>query len=388
MNHDFNKFTNNHLYDLIKDDQLFLFKSKTTSASYIFTCEGQFITSFTSIHYVNTSARDYLDKLSPCQWDELIITQSFEGPSVTLFYYNKWYICTFDSLCANSYYGDNRQTIYEYCQDVELVKNIENLDKKYCYHFILLHHKLKNIVQYNFESEYAELILIDIDIKGVSKKDLEFKLPITYNFSCLKELDLTLDKISHESIYYKRLSTEGFLIKHNKILMKIQTDIYIELSQLKPIEQNNYQTFLKLYQKDKLAEVLPYVSKYSHEIIHRIDISMKNMSREILNLYHITRKKNNSNIYESLPEVYKKILYEIHGMYIRSRKRDFVNGLEINKIRAVKIYNIYYFLKRIAFDILLDLYLKRRDVINNPLVTEYVNRQCIYTLTQMELMFK
>ena len=117
-------------------------------------------------------------------------------------------------------------------------------------------------------------------------------------------------------------------------------------------------------------------------------MSMKTLSREILNIYHTTRKKKNGDIYDCLPDSYKKILYGIHGLYIKGRKKDFLNGeaIEGNDIKSITVHDIYYYLKNLSPDQLKQIYLDRTELIKNMEIVPHLNMNCIYTLTQSKLM--
>lgn len=422
-----NKIYNNYgnLYTILEDENIFMilenennlpensihshnkFKSLFTNYfSHIFTKDTYIhITSFSKFAYKNEEAKTYL-KDNQNIWDEFIVTQSFEGPYVQLFYYKKWYISTKYSIEANNIYSNNNKSVRDYFIDTGKCKNedMDKLDKKYCYHFIILHNKLKHIVQYtNLGYDYKELALINvsrlydneiIDLNTIEiKENFKFLKPMIYHFSCFDELEATLEKITYDNVVFKRISTEGFVIKHytkdHIIYLKLQTEIYCRIDKLKPLKQNNYQTYLELYQSDKLNDVLPYISKYSNEIIYRINMSMRTLSREILNIYHTTRKKKNSHLYESLPDSYKKILYGIHGLYIKGRRKDFINGKEIlsKETRSITVHDIYYYLKNLPPIQLKQIYLDRTEIIKNSVIIPYLNLNCIYTLTQSRLMF-
>lgn len=363
----------------------------------------KYITSFPRFRYTNEEAKNYLRKNQDV-WDEFTVMQNFEGPYVQLFYYDKWYICTSNSLNANDVYGSSTKCIRDYFLDTGKCSLIDmnKLNKNYCYHFVVLHNKLKHIVQYtNLGNDYKELALVNITqygstenvkISSINLDDFQFIKPLVYYFSCFDELEATLDKIAYDNAVYKRISTEGFIIKHKtneeSILLKLQTEIYCQIDKLKPLKQNSYQNFLELYQHDKLNEILPYISKYSNEIIHRINMSMRTLSREILNIYHTTRKKKNCDIYDTLPDSYKKLLYGIHGLYIKGRRKDFINGKEIEdkETRSITVHDIYYYLKNLPSDQLKQIYLDRNELMKNVVIIPHLNLNCIYTLTQSRLM--
>ena len=395
------KFSNPD-YTILEDDKIFLIRQNNQSTSraseilqngsHIYIKDGlKYITSFNKIRYINDDAKKYIAE-NEDKWDEFIIQQSFEGPCVQVFNYDdKWYVCNEDSLSCSNVYGNSSKTVLEYFTDTGKC-DFNKLNKNICYHFILLHNKLKHIVQYNnLGYDFKELVLLKSVENNIiiDNSDTElFIKPIIYHFSCFDELEATLEKITYDNAVYRRISTEGYLISHNGILLKLQTEIYSQINILKPLEKNNYQVFLELYQKDKLNDVLPYISKYSNEIIHRINMSMRTLSREILNIYHTTRKKKNCNVYDSLPDNYKKILYGIHGNYIKGRKRDFINGREIEgkDTKSITVHDIYYYLKSLPPNQLRQIYFDRIDVMKNAVLVAHINFNCIYSLTQARLM--
>lgn len=426
-----NKFYSN-LYTILEDDNLFMISENenipvksiteldrdlnkffTNYISHIFTKNKfKYITSFPKVSYTNNLAKIYL-KNNQDKWDEFTIAQSFEGPYVQLFFYNKWYISTNKNLESKNIYGNCNKCIRDYFIDTGkcTTQDIDKLNKEHCYHFIILHNKLKHIVQYtNLGHDYKEIALVNITKSGIygnkftefntevcisqsiKFEDFQFLKPMIYHFSCFDEMEATLDKITYDNAVFKRISTEGFIIKHKTktqiVFLKLQTEIYCQIDKLKPLTQNNYQTYLELYQHDKLNDILPYISKYSNEIIHRINLSMRTLSREILNIYHTTRKKKNCDLYDCLSDSYKKILYGIHGLYIKGRRKDFINGKEIEgkDTRSITVHDIYYYIKNLPIDQLKQLYLDRLDFMNNMIIIPYLNLNCIYTLTQSRLM--
>jgi hypothetical protein len=79
---------------------------------------------------------------------------------------------------------------------------------------------------------------------------------------------------------------------------------------------------LKLYQTDKLNGFLQYISDTYTDVVKRINISISTMSREILDIYHMTRKKKNSALYNLLPQSYRQILYQLHSDYITQKNKN------------------------------------------------------------------
>lgn len=89
-----------------------------------------------------------------------------------------------------------------------------------------------------------------------------------------------------------------------------------------------------------------------------------------------------------MTDQYKKILYAIHGLYIKGRKKDFVNGKEIEgkDSKSITVHDIYYYLKNLPPEQLRKLYDDRILMMTNTNIIPYLNLGCIYTLTQTRLM--
>jgi hypothetical protein len=140
-----------------------------------------------------------------------------------------------------------------------------------------------------------------------------------------------------------------------------------------------------------LNDFLPFFTRYGGEIVKRIHESMKNISKEVLDLYHATRNKKNEVLYNNITNVYKKCIYEIHGRYINTRKNDFTqDGVDTKSVevpRAINVYNVYNYLKTLPSKDLRQLYFDRMKLLENKSIT-FLNRSCINTMTQSSLMFK
>ena len=214
-------------------------------------------------------------------------------------------------------------------------------------------------------------------------------------FTNLSELMDNVSQLNKHDMGIKTITAEGYILKvydNNKHtglfkLLKIQTEIYQKLIQLKPNNINMSQNYLELYQKNLLNEHLPYFTKYTNDIINRIHMSMKNLSKEFLDLYHSTRQKKNSNLYNSLPDIYKKVLYGLHGLFIEFRKLSFKKDIKSSK--SITIHDVYYYLKKLHPFQLKHIYLERSNMIKNNLSNySFINTDCIYTLTLTSLMFQ
>lgn len=392
---------------------------ETSCRSYIFEKSSfkPIASQFNKILY-NEEAINFLKEKS---WSNVMVEKCYEGTLILVFNYNnKWYISTRRCLNASeSTWIKNSSYLELFNETIKDKFGLEDLDKKYCYHFILVHNKNKNIVSYDdFGKDYKEIFHI-----MTTEQETLLEVPYKINdnvryieketFNSMEEVMESLNKINTTDQQNKKVSLEGYVLKYyhgepnksNFTILKLQTQLYQSLMKLKPNNSNIYQSFLELYQKDKLIEFLPYFSRYGDDIFKRIHYSMKTISKELLDVYHLTRQKKNPQLYNALPDSYKKVLYNIHGIYIKNKKD------ELNKIKetesenksehpdsdvdlnlsgsvsSVTVHTVYYYLKRLTGYELRQIYYDRSTMLDNNIFT-FLNRRCMYTITQTMSMFR
>ena len=112
------------------------------------------------------------------------------------------------------------------------------------------------------------------------------------------------------------------------------------------------------------------MSQYTSESINRINNSIRTLSKEILNIYHFTRNKQNSVLYNILSNNYKTILYDIHKIFIYFRKNEIKENKEDKEDIDLNLSNInvdiiYKYLKKINTDLLINIYIDRTELIKN-----------------------
>ena len=366
------------------------------------------VTQYNKILY-NKDSLDFIKKKDQ-EWNKFVIQKCLEGTLIVVFNHNnKWYVTTRRCLNAqdstwiknNSYYDMFMEAMG---QNDNSKFTFDQLDKTYCYHFVLVHHKNRNIVSYStLGREYKELYHI-LTTEKYSLNEVSYKIndKVKYieeeKFDSIDHLLSELTKQNDMDRKYQKVTTEGYILRYYSgelykspfVTLKLQTEIYDILMKLKPNNSNIYQCFLELYQKDQLNDFLPYFTRYGNEVIKRIHISIQNMSKEMLDLYHMTRNKNNGSIYTKMTEQYKKCLYELHGLYIKNRKQDFENGIDAKKngsTKSINVFDVYHYLKNIPSNELRQLYFDRNNFVNNP-EFKFINNTCINTTTQSTLMFK
>lgn len=339
-------------------------------------------------------------------WNQVQVQKCYEGTLINVLYHeNKWYVTTRRCLDAKKSIWIKDISYYDlFVEAMENKFSFDDLNKNYCYHFVLLHHKNNNLINYEcYGKDYKEIIHI-LTTEKISLREIEYEIKnLNYlkyeKFDSLEYLEKELQKISINDFKERKLSVEGYILKIydgelNKSpfrILKLQTDIYEKLINIKPNNSNRNQCYLELYQKNRLKEYLPFFTNYYDEIVKRIHLSLQNISKEILNLYHLTRNKKNKEIYEKLPTSYKKILYDVHGIYINIKKKELEGNNQMQNYinqekKTINLYIIYNHLKNISFKDLKQIFYDRMKMAEDNF--PFINKNCINTLTQTKLMFK
>ncbi len=350
---------------------------------------------------------DAINYLKNSDWNKVIIQKCYEGTMLLVYHHNdEWYVSTRRCLNSdNSHWIKNKS--YREMFDESKTFDFDDLNTNYCYHFALVHYKNRNIVSYSeYGEEYKKLFHVTTT-KKYTLEEVDVEINGSENIEVLQYNDLNeviddLQNISDIDEIKKNVSTEGYIFKvyegepHKSpfTVLKLQTPLYQKLMSMKPNNSNLDQIYMELYQRDQLFDFLPYFSKYTTDIIRRINISLKTIAKEILNLYHGTRQKKNPHIYKFLSDKYKKVLYGLHGIYIEHRKMDFEKNSfnKKNVTRSINVHDVYYYLKQLPPHELRQLYLERSQLAEQHLIYEdtckqVINDICTYTITMTNLMF-
>ncbi len=189
-------------------------------------------------------------------------------------------------------------------------------------------------------------------------------------YSCLDELIFDLENIYHINETKKKLTSGGFILTYKDNDYIINTYIYQKIKDIIPHYKNINKCYLELYKNDNLSFVVNYMSPYPSEIIKRVNASIKTISREFLNIYHVTRKKLNPDLYNILTNNYKTILFDLHKIFIYKRKTEnsvYNNNSDedINEKRSLNHDIIYKYIKKINIDLLINIFIDRIALLTN-----------------------
>jgi hypothetical protein len=283
---------------------------------------------------------DNMKKNISDNWENCKIYVNHIGTYVIFFIHNNIkYYCT-------------KYKIYHY--EKSLVQQIDNnIFNNYTksIHKIIVSHRLKHILTYDQEFNIINNKIYNLDDSQIY-------------FSCYDELDFEHNNNIKKMEQNKKLFNAGYIINFNGNTYIMQNKLYEKINSLLPKFQNINKIFIELYKADNLNFVINYLSLYPSDIIKRINLSFKTISKEYLNIYHLTRKKAHPEIYEKLDDTNKKILYDLHTIFIETRKNEFIINNEIADKKSLTVDTVYKYLKKIDIDILEKIYINRNNLIN------------------------
>jgi len=355
--------------------------------------------------------------LSDKDWSNVSIKECFEGTMIMVFHHNdKWYVCTRKCLDAKTSYWVKDVSYFDLFMEVIKDKfTFDDLNKNYSYHFILLHHLNKNIVNYTqFGEKYMNVALAMVTEKTTLKKvnctiNNKVIYPRTVTCNSLADVKKKLATLSARDVLGKQITIEGFILEYyvdgKMTILKLQTHLYEFVASSKPNVNNLDAMFLELYQRDKLVNIAPFFTQNSRDVVIRIHNSMRNLTTEFLKMYHITRNHKSPELYEKLPTSYKNVMYAIHGAFLK--KKVSVDATETTtpvpvvevateeqetmptKIidhKSITVNDIYDTLKKVEAYTLRRVYIDRIQLLEDELVRQYLNCDCFDTLLQGRLM--
>ena len=293
----------------------------------------------------------------------------YEGSLLSMFYHNdKWFLSSRRCLDASESLWkevSHREMFLEVLSKDNLTWETfcDKLDKSKNYYWILIHHNLKNIIDYSkqFGDSYTKLCLAFIRDKESQEECLlenNIHLQTDNIFISEKVLLPELEESNeHEGLITKTV------INDNWYLLKLQTFSY----QLKKI-QNIHKKYIYLYQKSKLKDYLENnlhnTNEYDNfDIVGVVDSVFKVLSLELFELFKFlwnmkTNKHQNEDLYKLLPKEYKNSLFVLRGLYYQVRSNNMKS--EVKHMFCIK--DIYNYLKDLNIDHFYGL-LKQRKII-------------------------
>jgi hypothetical protein len=348
-----------------------------------------------------------IENIAKSNWNDIeIIEYNFNSLHVVLFNENFiWYISCHDEIIRLDNINNSYVKIFNDLLHTENVKNWVECEgnSEIVYHLLLVHPMLCKVTQHDIKSITLlwtcdkHVNIINSNVPYLSKK-------LKY-FSCLDELQISLETECNNDMLNKSLSFGGYFLKipysyNNRrqyICCVIRSNLYKYILSVLPKNENKYISYLELYQRNELSDVITYIHKYPNDVIRRINMAIRTLSKEILNIYHLTRKKQNFILYNSLTKRYKKVLFELHKIYVTQKHKELNTKHSKTEIlliekKSISVDVVYDYLKLINVNDLIQIFKDRNEIINILTNEKYkldniFNLNDIYIVTQIELMF-
>jgi hypothetical protein len=272
-------------------------------------------------------------------WENITINYNYIGIYTIFFIYNdiKYY-------CIKYKIDKFENLPFNFINDSIFINYINPIHK------IVSFNKLKYILCY------------DLSNNIINKKMYDINDPIL-NFKSFDNLEDTHYKQISMMEKYKKLYHAGYIINFNNKKYLLANNIYDKINSILPKYNNINKIYLELYKNDNLNKIINYITPYGYDILKRINDSMKTISKEYLNIYHLTRKKANPLLYEKMNQMNKKILYELHTIFINTRKNEYIiNDFFVDK-KSLNVDIVYKYLKKLSIDDIQQIYLERDNLI-------------------------
>ena len=308
------------------------------------------------------------------------ITLCYEGSLISLFNYdNEWFV----SSRKYVYNKDSEETgHYKMFMDVlrndghvDLNSFTKDLDNTNSYHFVLIHHLNKNIVNYEtyFGKNYMKLCFIfardNITHIEINSSDIMTTSGINFksdNIFIPKKLEEDIvEKTTTEHEIYELPLYEGIVISMQGITLKIQNPSY-QFHRVIGSEKNIYRGLLSLYLKNTLTKSLelsdnlsqfkiinnPLNTKETFDITGILFGVLKVVTSELYHLFNILYDNQGNNVlhnntkslYTKLPEEYKAYLFYIRGIFYGNLKTNQLHlstdSVTLDNLSEKNIYNL------------------------------------------------
>ena len=301
------------IYDKFKSD---------LSKKFIKQCRGIILEKNTNrvvcYTFDNNDDFDYNSELK-MDINDTVIEESIDGTQIRLFFYDgKWNYATTRCIDAYRSYWKSERSFGSMFEDVKHLVDFEELNKDYCYSFVLKHIDNRIVVEH-FVNDLILVCVRDMTtLKEVDKfvegKRILVTLPKVYEE--FKSLDDVVEYCKND----KKITEEGFMLynktngKRVKIIKKSYSVVKKLLNNARSIEYN----FFCLLKNGQLEEYLNYFPLDDIQIKlmkHRLGKMVQSIH------YYYMRKNINRNILvKEIPFAYRPHVYKLHGIYKETRK--------------------------------------------------------------------
>jgi len=245
-------------------------------------------------------------------WESCRVEEAIDGSLIKLFYYNdKWNVATNKCIDANlsKVHWLTSKTFYEmFMEAKEYMKfNFDSLNKKYCYSLILMHPENRNVTVYQ-NPMLVHLGTRDMETLKEIKTNINLPIPGTHKFNSFDDILIHVTKLQWNcrglmlvDKDYNRLEIENLNFNIIKNVRGNSRHVQFRYLQIRNTIDSN--VFLTYYPEYRM-------------IVEDVEKKIFDHSQ---NIYRAYVNKHIQHIPITPFHKYKKILYEIHGQYLKTR---------------------------------------------------------------------
>ena len=323
-----------------------------------------------SVDFINDLT--YLNNKFPFN-DKTVVQESIDGTQIKLFYYgDKWCVATTRTIDAYSTRFSSRRTFGEMFDEALALSNLnlETLNKRKCYSFVLCHPDNRIITKYE-KAELVHVFTRDLDTLEVDLSyDIGVRKPQTLEYQGYEKLLEDANNLE----YYK----EGFVLhssdEQNK-MMKIKSKNYLKCCRMRGNNNNILFHYLELryndYQNTKynpndskgkenstdenntneintnvsnssnIENFLQYFNEY-REIFKLFEENIRGLAK-FIHVEYICRFVNKTIQTNDISWYYRPIIYSLHTNYYNTKKVTSYNEVlnMINHLHPAQLCFLY-----------------------------------------------
>jgi hypothetical protein len=261
--------------------------------------------------------------------NNLFIENSIEGTLVRYFYYNgQWILCTKKCINSNkSRWISNKNffILFEEC----LVNNniLDRLNQNYCYSFIITHPENNIVVN------YKEPFLYHISTRDmISMNEVEVDIGVFKLTRTLIPED-NIENIIESVMNTKQLYYEGLIfIDTNYNRWKIRSPYFNRAREVWGNTNNRLFRFIELRKDINLLHEYLIYFPFDSNLFNTYEYRIKVLCSHILEIYVNKYILKNSN--EKIPFYLAKIIYKLHGDFIKDKIKTDLNKIGLTLLNT------------------------------------------------------
>lgn len=276
--------------------------------------------------------------------NKLYYENAVEGTLIRLFYFNNtWMISTKKCIDASKARWLSNRSFLDLFEETEqlmgtCITDLENINKDYCYSFILVHPENNIVIKYTEPYIYH---IASRNMKTFKEEEIDLGIPkIPKTFLEIKNLEAFIEGV----IVSQTLTYEGVVfIDENYNRWKLRTAFFNRARELWGNTNNRMFRYMELRKDANLLHEYLIYYPMDKELFYTYEYKIKTLASDILHNY--IGKHVSKNI-KTLPFYYTKIIYKLHGDFFKSKIKTDINKvgmtlLEIDAKQLCYIMNNY-----------------------------------------------